>query len=34
MLENNRSLNLSNATSVIIYEAWKQIDFEYDNKKY
>ena len=34
MLENNRSLNLSNATSIIIYEAWKQIDFEYDNKKY
>ena len=34
MLENNRSLNLSNATSIIIYEAWRQINFKYDNKKY
>ena len=33
MLENNRSLNLSNATSIIIYEAWRQINFKYDNKK-
>ena len=34
MLKNNRSLNLSNATSIIIYEAWRQINFKYDNKKY
>ena len=34
MLENNRSLNLSNATSIIIYEAWRQINFKYGNKKY
>lgn len=27
MLENSRSLNLSNATSVILYEAWRQNDF-------
>lgn len=27
MLENNRSLNLSNATSIIIYEAWRQNNF-------
>lgn len=27
MLPNNRSLNLSNATSIILYEAWRQNDF-------
>ena len=27
MLENNRSLNLSNAAAVILYEAWRQIGF-------
>lgn len=27
MTENSRSLNLSNATAVIAYEAWRQIDF-------
>jgi tRNA (cytidine/uridine-2'-O-)-methyltransferase len=27
MHPNSRSLNLSNAASVIIYEAWKQLDF-------
>ena len=27
MLENSRSLNLSNTVSIIIYEAWKQINF-------
>lgn len=27
MLDNSRSLNLSNAVSVIIYEAWRQNDF-------
>ena len=32
MLENNRSLNLSNATSIIIYEAWRQINFKWNNK--
>ena len=28
MLKKSRSLNLSNATSIIIYEAWRQINFE------
>ena len=28
MAPNNRSLNLSNATAVIIYESWKQLNFE------
>ncbi len=28
MLENSRSLNLSNAVSIIIYEAWKEIGFK------
>ena len=27
MLPNSRSLNLSNATAVIAYEAWRQCDF-------
>lgn len=27
MRENNRSLNLSNAVAIILYEAWKQLDF-------
>ena len=27
MLESSRSLNLSNAASIIIYEAWRQISF-------
>lgn len=27
MLQNSRSLNLSNAVSVIIYEAWRQLGF-------
>jgi tRNA (cytidine/uridine-2'-O-)-methyltransferase len=27
MLPDNRSLNLSNATAIIIYEAWRQHDF-------
>ncbi len=27
MLPNNRSLNLSNATAIIIYEAWRQQGF-------
>ena len=27
MQENSRSLNLSNATAIIIYEAWRQLDF-------
>lgn len=27
MLPNNRSLNLSNAVAVIVYEAWRQIGF-------
>lgn len=30
MLENSRSMNLSNAASVIIYEAWRQSDFYFD----
>ena len=27
MLKNNRSLNLSNAASIVVYEAWRQNDF-------
>mgnify|MGYP000350112834 FL=1 len=27
MQENSRSLNLSNATSIILYEAWRQLDY-------
>jgi tRNA (cytidine/uridine-2'-O-)-methyltransferase len=27
MLKDSRSMNLSNATSVIIYEAWRQLGF-------
>jgi tRNA (cytidine/uridine-2'-O-)-methyltransferase len=27
MLKNSRSLNLSNATAVIVYEAWRQLGF-------
>lgn len=27
MLAGSRSMNLSNATAVIIYEAWRQLDF-------
>lgn len=27
MLENSRSLNLSNAAAVVIYEAWRQLNF-------
>lgn len=28
MLPNSRSLNLSNAVAVVVYEAWRQIGFE------
>ena len=28
MKKGNRSINLSNAVSIVIYEAWKQIDFK------
>ena len=28
MVPNNRSLNLSNAVSIIVYESWKQLNFE------
>jgi tRNA (cytidine/uridine-2'-O-)-methyltransferase len=27
MLEHSRSLNLSNAVAVVVYEAWRQMDF-------
>jgi len=27
MLPGNRSLNLSNAVAVVVYEAWRQLDF-------
>ncbi len=27
MLEGSRSMNLSNATSVVVYEAWRQLGF-------
>ena len=25
---NNRSLNLANAVSVVVFEAWRQVDFD------
>ena len=28
MQPNNRSLNLSNSVSILVYEAWRQLDFE------
>jgi tRNA (cytidine/uridine-2'-O-)-methyltransferase len=28
MLPNNRSLNLSNAAAIIVYEAWRQLGFK------
>jgi tRNA (cytidine/uridine-2'-O-)-methyltransferase len=28
MREGNRSLNLSNATAVVVYEAWRQLGFD------
>lgn len=28
MMPNSRSMNLSNATSVIVYEGWRQLGFE------
>ncbi len=28
MLPNSRSMNLSNAASVLVYEAWRQLNFE------
>lgn len=28
MLPNSRSMNLSNAVSVFVYESWRQLDFE------
>jgi len=27
MLPGNRSLNLSNAVAVVVFEAWRQLDF-------
>ncbi|MDF2867038.1 MAG: TrmH family methyltransferase [Gammaproteobacteria bacterium] len=27
MVPNNRSLNLSNAAAIVLYEAWRQLDF-------
>ncbi|MFP6804272.1 MAG: tRNA (uridine(34)/cytosine(34)/5-carboxymethylaminomethyluridine(34)-2'-O)-methyltransferase TrmL [Pseudomonadales bacterium] len=28
MLQNSRSLNLSNAVSIVVYEAWRQLGFQ------
>jgi tRNA (cytidine/uridine-2'-O-)-methyltransferase len=28
MLPQSRSLNLSNAVAVFVYEAWRQLDFD------
>ncbi|MDB4040289.1 tRNA (uridine(34)/cytosine(34)/5-carboxymethylaminomethyluridine(34)-2'-O)-methyltransferase TrmL [Methylophilaceae bacterium] len=28
MVKNNRSLNLSNSVAIVLYEAWRQINFE------
>jgi len=27
MIENSRSLNLSNSVAIVLYEAWRQLDF-------
>jgi tRNA (cytidine/uridine-2'-O-)-methyltransferase len=32
MVPGNRSLNLSNAVAVVIYEAWRQLEFESKNR--
>jgi tRNA (cytidine/uridine-2'-O-)-methyltransferase len=29
MLPESRSLNLSNAVAVVVYEAWRQVGFEH-----
>jgi len=29
MVENNRSMNLSNSVAVVSYEAWRQLDFKH-----
>jgi tRNA (cytidine/uridine-2'-O-)-methyltransferase len=31
MQENSRSLNLSNSAAVVVYEAWRQLDFSGGN---
>ncbi|MBT3826414.1 MAG: tRNA (cytidine(34)-2'-O)-methyltransferase [Nitrosomonadales bacterium] len=31
MVRNNRSLNLSNSVGVIVYEAWRQLNFDSGN---
>ncbi|MDH3276221.1 MAG: tRNA (uridine(34)/cytosine(34)/5-carboxymethylaminomethyluridine(34)-2'-O)-methyltransferase TrmL, partial [Gammaproteobacteria bacterium] len=31
MRENSRSLNLSNAAAVLVYEAWRQLGFDGGN---
>ena len=31
MRENSRSLNLSNSAAVVVYEAWRQLDFSGGN---
>ena len=28
MVKNNRSLNLSNTVAIVLYEAWRQVNFE------
>ncbi len=28
MVANNRSLNLANAAAIVLYEAWRQLDFD------
>jgi tRNA (cytidine/uridine-2'-O-)-methyltransferase len=28
MMENSRSLNLSNAAAILLYEAWRQNEFK------
>jgi tRNA (cytidine/uridine-2'-O-)-methyltransferase len=30
MQKGNRSLNLSNSVAIIIYEAWRQLDFQFE----
>jgi tRNA (cytidine/uridine-2'-O-)-methyltransferase len=28
MVKNNRSLNLSNSVGIVVYEAWRQLNFK------
>lgn len=32
MLPNSRSLNLSNSVAIVLYEAWRQLDFQFTKR--